>query len=67
MTKGSASMCDNPEHLNSDRRKAMKYILRAGYKSSETELDDLYKARWHIVREIYRLEHERRSGRSERK
>lgn len=37
---------------------ALKYIARAGRKPGETALEDLRKARWHISREIERLERE---------
>lgn len=30
----------------------IKYILRAGHKEGETELDDLKKARWYLDRYI---------------
>lgn len=35
---------------------AMKYLWRAGLKDSETEIQDLKKARWYIADEIKRLE-----------
>jgi hypothetical protein len=35
---------------------AMKYLWRAGLKDSETEIQDLRKARWYIADEIKRLE-----------
>jgi len=35
---------------------AVKYISRAGHKSSESQLVDLKKARWYLEREIARLE-----------
>lgn len=35
---------------------ALKYMLRAGKKEGETELDDLKKVRWYIDRKIQRLE-----------
>ena len=43
------------EHLNFNRGAACKYIIRAGRKSKETEIEDLEKARWHIQREIERV------------
>lgn len=41
--------------LNFSRGNAVKYIARAGRKSSETELQDLEKALWYIQRELDRL------------
>jgi len=38
---------------------ALKYILRAGKKPSADEIDDLYKAKWYIDRQIGRLENAR--------
>jgi hypothetical protein len=42
-----------------NRGNAIKYIVRAGRKNPETEIEDLEKARWYIQREIERvaLEH----------
>jgi len=34
---------------------AVKYILRAGKKEGEPELDDLMKARWYIERRLMQL------------
>ncbi len=34
---------------------AIKYILRAGKKEGEVELDDLTKARWYIDRRLIQL------------
>lgn len=45
------------EHMNFCRGNAVKYIWRAGQKGDE--LEDLRKARWHIDREIARLEAKR--------
>ncbi len=36
----------------------IKYIARAGRKPGETAVEDLRKARWHLSREIERLEKE---------
>lgn len=44
------------EHMNFCLGNAIKYIWRAGNKSSNTLVDDLKKARWYIDREIQRLE-----------
>lgn len=42
------------EHFNFNLGNAIKYIWRAGLKST-TEIEDLRKARWYIDREIERL------------
>lgn len=47
---------DLTELLNFNRGNAVKYISRAGRKSTSTELEDLKKAQWYINREINRLE-----------
>jgi hypothetical protein len=41
--------------LNFSRGNAIKYIARAGRKSSDTEIQDLEKAIWYIQRELDRL------------
>lgn len=41
--------------LNFSRGNAVKYIARAGKKSTETEIQDLEKALWYIQREIQRI------------
>jgi hypothetical protein len=46
------------EHMNFCLGNAVKYLWRAGVKSSSTHLEDLRKARWYIDREIQRLEKE---------
>ena len=46
------------EHLLFNRGAACKYIIRAGRKSKDTEIEDLEKARWHIQRELERLKGE---------
>ena len=38
-----------------NRGNAVKYILRAGIKNPDKEIEDLEKARWYIDREIQRL------------
>lgn len=43
------------KHLNFNRGNAVKYISRAGKKDSNTEIDDLRKAKWYIEREIKQL------------
>jgi hypothetical protein len=42
------------EHMNFCLGNAIKYIWRAGLKSN-SEIEDLRKARWYIDREIQRL------------
>jgi Protein of unknwon function (DUF3310) len=42
------------EHMNFCLGNAVKYIWRAGLKSS-SEIEDLRKARWYVDREIQRL------------
>ena len=39
-----------------NRGNAVKYILRAGIKNPDKEIEDLEKARWYIDREIQRLQ-----------
>lgn len=46
---------DITEQMNFNRGNAVKYICRAGFKSPETELEDLKKAKWYLDREITRL------------
>ena len=46
---------DITEQLNFNRGNAVKYIARAGYKSEDTEIQDLKKAKWYVEREISRL------------
>jgi hypothetical protein len=47
---------DLTEQLNFCRGNVVKYVARAGRKTDE--LEDLYKARWYLDREIDRLENE---------
>ena len=42
--------------LNFHRGNAVKYIVRAGKKDPEKEIEDLKKAAWYINREIARIE-----------
>ena len=42
--------------LNFHRGNAVKYIVRAGKKDPDKEIEDLKKAAWYINREIARLE-----------
>jgi hypothetical protein len=44
------------EWMNFNLGNAMKYIWRAGQKSSTKDIEDLKKARWYLDREIARLE-----------
>jgi translation initiation factor 2B subunit (eIF-2B alpha/beta/delta family) len=63
---------DNPheaikiiEHyqLNFSLGNVIKYVLRAGLKTSETRLNDLEKAKWYIERQIeIERRHEAKSG-----
>ncbi len=46
---------DLVEHLSFNRGNAVKYLCRAGKKTTSEELDDLYKARWYCDREIQRI------------
>lgn len=43
------------EHMNFCRGNAVKYVMRAGLKDTEREIEDLEKARWYLAREIARL------------
>lgn len=43
-------------HLGFHLGNVVKYIARAGHKSSATLLEDLKKARWYLDRAIERLE-----------
>ena len=43
------------EQMNFNRGNAVKYIARAGLKNKYTEIEDLEKANWYIIREIKRL------------
>ena len=48
--------------LNYHRGNIIKYLLRAGKKHLETEIEDLCKARWYLDREIARLQDPRSSA-----
>lgn len=43
------------EHMNFCRGNAIKYIMRAGLKNKDTEVEDLQKAVWYLNREIDRI------------
>lgn len=45
---------DVVENMNFCRGNAIKYLWRAGGK--QNEIEDLYKAKWYVEREIARLE-----------
>ena len=42
--------------LGYHRGNVVKYVVRAGLKNPEKEVEDLKKARWYLDREIQRLE-----------
>lgn len=44
--------------LNFSRGNIIKYVLRAGKKNQELEIDDLMKAKWYLDREIQRVKGE---------
>lgn len=46
-------------HENFNRGNAIKYILRAGRKPGESELDDLKKAIWYLEDEVKRIKKEK--------
>ena len=46
---------DVAEQFNFNLGSVLKYIWRAGLKSTDAHLDDLKKAQWYINREIIRL------------
>jgi hypothetical protein len=46
---------DLTEQMNFNRGNAVKYICRAGHKSTASEVTDLEKAAWYIQREIERI------------
>lgn len=50
-----AQVIDITEHLNFNRGNAVKYIVRAGKKNPDNEIEDLQKAAWYINRELQRL------------
>jgi len=47
------------EHMRFSVGNAVKYLWRAGRKSTSPLVEDLKKARWYIDREIQRLEKEK--------
>ena len=42
--------------MNFNIGNVIKYVTRAGYKNSETQIEDLSKAMWYLDREIKNLE-----------
>lgn len=47
---------DVAECLLFNRGNVVKYVVRAGVKNPETDLQDLRKAKWYLEREIARME-----------
>ena len=41
--------------LNYCRGNVLKYVVRAGIKNPDTEIEDLEKAKWYLNKEIERL------------
>ena len=48
------------EHLTYNRGAACKYLIRAGLKSKDTEIEDLEKSLWYIQRELERVKDDKR-------
>lgn len=44
------------QNLNFSKGNAVKYIVRAGYKDKNKEIEDLNKAIWYLQHEVERLE-----------
>lgn len=61
-TRGGVEVLDAIEAwgLNYYRGNVVKYVVRAGHKSADTEIEDLQKAAFCLDREIKRLQ--RRQG-----
>ena len=57
-TNGNIEVIDFIEDkgLNFHKGNAIKYIVRAGKKNPEKEVEDLQKAVWYLSREILRLQ-----------
>ena len=53
-----AEVIDIAEHLNFNRGNVVKYVVRAGTKDPERELEDLKKARFYLNREIEKMNNE---------
>ena len=52
---GGPEVIELTEHLNFCRGNAVKYLVRAGKKDPDKEVEDLMKAQWYIAREISRV------------
>lgn len=50
-----AQVIDITENLTFNRGNVVKYVARAGRKEKTKELEDLFKARFYLEREIERL------------
>lgn len=50
-----AQVIEITEHLSFNRGNVVKYVARAGRKNPDRELEDLWKARFYLNREIDRL------------
>ena len=57
-TFGSIEVADALEdwQMNLWRGTVVKYVVRAGRKRKETEIEDLQKAAWYLNREIERMQ-----------
>jgi hypothetical protein len=55
---GGVEVIDIAERLNFNRGNAVKYLCRAGRKTTAETLDDLLKARWYVDREVQRIRNE---------
>lgn len=68
-TTGKIEVIDfiEDKELNYHRGNAVKYIVRAGKKDPEKEVEDLEKAVWYMTREIDRLKLAKEIARLERK
>jgi hypothetical protein len=51
----NAEVIDITENLSFNRGNVVKYVARAGKKTSSNELEDLLKAAWYLQREIDRV------------
>lgn len=52
---GGPEVIELTEHMNFCRGNAVKYLVRAGKKDPDKEVEDLMKAQWYIAREISRV------------
>lgn len=53
--RGNTEVIGITRHLNFNRGNAVKYAARAGEKDPAKTVEDLRKAMWYIVDELYRL------------